>query len=217
MIPLEVPHADDARIRPAPSSGSKHQPEILSRLRVATGRLHREVEDTMDLPASVASAADYVRLLTTLFSFYAPLEARLDSIEGLEAALPDWPARRKSHLLAADLAALGADIPARNAATYAALAEVADVTAAFGALYVSEGATLGGAIVGPNIHATLGDAREAFAFYGCYGPQIGARWRDFIAALAHEADAGPAATEQIVTSACLTFHAFLANLSRSTQ
>jgi len=179
--------------------------------------LHREVERAMDLPSSVASVSDYVRLLGTLSSFYRPLEARLDSIEGLEGALLDWPVRRKSHLLAADLAALGADVPAGSAATNAALAEVGDVAAAFGALYVSEGATLGGAIVGPHIHAKLRDVGEAFAFYGCYGAQLGSRWRGFIAALAHEAEAGPAATERIVESACLTFDAFLANLSKLQQ
>ncbi len=187
------------------------------RLRDATGRLHREAERAMDLPASVTGAADYVRLLGTLWSFYGPLEARLESIDGLTGALPDWPERRKSHLLAADLAALGACVPAGNDATSAALFAIRDLPGAFGALYVSEGSTLGGAIVGPNLRATLsesGEPGEAFTFYGAYGPLLGSRWRDFIAALSHEAESSPAAPGRIVASACLTFETFIANLSR---
>jgi heme oxygenase len=174
----------------------------------------------MDLPASVGSTADYVRLLGTLWSFYGPLEAQLGSIDGLAGALPDWSERRKAHLLAADLAALGAGVPAGNDATSAALAAVGDLPAAFGALYVSEGSTLGGAIVGPNIRSTLrarGELGEAFTFYGAYGPLLGSRWRDFIAALSHEADASPAAPARIVASACLTFETFIANLSRECE
>lgn len=168
----------------------------------------------MNLPASIESKADYVRLLGMLWTFYAPLEARLDAIAGLSGALPDWPARHKAQLLAADLARLGAGLPAPSSATSAALEGVGDVAAAFGALYVVEGATLGGAVVGPQIRATLAGADDAFAFYDSYGKEIGPRWRGFVTALANEAGAGAAASREILAAACLTFETFLAHVTR---
>lgn len=168
----------------------------------------------MDLPASIAGTDDYLQLLSTLWPFYYALEARLDSIEGLAGALPDWPARRKAQLLAADLATLGAAPPRASAPTSAALAGVGDLASAFGALYVVEGATLGGAAVGPSIRASLRGADDAFAFYGCYGSQVGQRWRDFITALAREAASRPAASDEIVAAARLTFGTFLAHFAR---
>lgn len=168
----------------------------------------------MDLPGSIAGRADYVRLLQMLWSFYAPLEARLDTIEGLENALPDWPKRHKAQLIATDLARLGATLPPASDATSAALAGVDDLAAAFGALYVVEGATLGGAVVGPQIRAVLAGADDAFAFYNSYGRQIGPRWRGFVTALSNEAGAGAQARGEIVAAACLTFETFLAHLSR---
>jgi heme oxygenase len=199
--------------RAQPAAGNR-RPEILVRLREATKQFHRDAEDAMDLPASIAGTADYLRLLRTLWPFYDALETRLDSIGGLAGALPDWPARHKARLLAADLATLGAEAPQASVPTRAALAGVDDLAAAFGALYVVEGATLGGAAVGPSIRASLRGADDAFAFYGCYGSQVGQRWRDFITALAREAASNPAASSEIVAAARLTFATFLAHYSR---
>ncbi len=168
----------------------------------------------MDLPASIADKSAYVRLLRTLWSFYEALEARLDSIDGLGQALPDWAARHKLHFLAADLAALGADTPPASPTAAAALAGIDDLASAFGALYVVEGATLGGAVVGPRIHAVLAGADRAFAFYSSYGTQIGPRWRDFIAALSREAGTTAVASDRIVAAACLTFETFLEHVSK---
>jgi heme oxygenase len=201
--------------QPQPAAWSG-KPEIAVRLRAATAQFHDAAERAMNLPASIESKADYVRLLGTLWSFYEPLEARLDAIEGLAGALPDWPARHKAQLLAADLARLGAGLPPSSSATSAALAGVDDLAAAFGALYVVEGATLGGAVVGPRIRATLPGADDAFSFYNSYGKEIGPRWRGFVTALANEAGAGAGARSEILAAACLTFEAFLAHIARET-
>jgi heme oxygenase len=190
-------------------------PEILQQLRAATKGFHNDAELALALPGSIATREAYVRLLGVLWSFYEPLEARLDSVAGLAAALPDWPARHKAHLLAADLNALGAEIPPADAATNAALAHLATLRDALGALYVVEGATLGGAVVGPLINTALPDANGAFAFYRCYGAQIGPRWREFILALSRESGADAEAGAEIVSAACLTFETFLAHVSRA--
>jgi heme oxygenase len=199
-----------------PAAASR-TPEILSRLRAATREFHHDTERALDLPASIGGKADYVRLLQALWTFYDALETRLEAIDGLDGALPDWPERRKSQLLAADLANLGAEPPRANGTTSAALAGLADLNdlaAAFGALYVVEGATLGGAVVGPRIQATLAGAGGAFAFYGCYGARIGPRWRTFVAALSREASSSAAAPGAIVSGACRTFEVFLEHVSR---
>lgn len=67
-----------------------------------------------------------------------PTEAALDAA-GAAHLFPDWPARRRSEPLAADLADLGVPLPSTG---FAPLPD--DAAAISGALYVIEGSRLGG-------------------------------------------------------------------------
>jgi heme oxygenase len=64
------------------------------------------------------------------------------------------------------------------------LPECADTNAAFGCLYVLEGATLGGRSLLPLVRSRLGvDAARGAAFLASYGEEIPIMWRRFGAAL----------------------------------
>jgi heme oxygenase len=142
-----------------PDSGPAE--ELLVRLRRETSGLHRKVEEMTDLPGSVSTREDYVRLLGRLHGFHTAVEARLaDSCWAagwldLEIALP---AHRRAHLLSADLESIGA-VPEKAAVR---LPELDNIGQALGCLYVVEGSSLGGRVLAPAFRAVLGDVPTAF-------------------------------------------------------
>jgi heme oxygenase len=113
---------------------------VRARLREATRREHDAV-DALFSRFDLADAAGYAAFLALQAAAHAPVEAALDRA-GAAAVLDDWPARRRAHLLLADLADLGADarppVPAPAFDTAPAL---------LGGLYVLEGSRLGGAVL----------------------------------------------------------------------
>ncbi len=123
--------------------------------------------------------------MTRLWGFTAPFEARFDARLLHCAGLDDYDSRRKRDLLERDLRALGLT-PAEIAAlpVCADLPACADTEAAFGCLYVLEGATLGGRSLLPMVQARLGvDPAHGAAFLASYGESIPSMWRGFGAAL----------------------------------
>jgi heme oxygenase len=55
---------------------------------------------------------------------------------------------------------------------------VCDLPSVLGALYVTEGATLGGAVIAPHLRSTLA-APVPLAFFEAYADQVGTRWAEF--------------------------------------
>ena len=88
-------------------------------------------------------------LLERLLGVHLPLEAALDRLWRAGSLEVSWPPRRRAHLIRADLLALG-----RTPAEVAALRPCpavplpATATQAVGVLYLLDGATLGGAVIG---------------------------------------------------------------------
>ena len=80
--------------------------DALQRLRASTRALHERLERRLPLLSPTLALPEYTRLLAAFHGFYRPLEAQLDPIASRLASL-DWPQRRKTHLLEADLAVLG--------------------------------------------------------------------------------------------------------------
>lgn len=191
---------------------------VLQRLKAATRAEHDAIEVALDLMAPGLSLADYSRRLRRYHGFYAP-------IEPLIAAAADWPhwrldmtARAKTAWLAADLACLGD--PAEpgelgEAASMAgplcsALPPLDTAAAAFGCVYVLEGATLGGRVISRHIERMLGlDATRGARFFHGYGEHTGTMWKAFRAALSAFADK-PAGEDKVVASAIATFAALRA-------
>jgi heme oxygenase len=154
---------------------------MLSDLKTATAGHHARVEAAMPSLDEMATPAGYAAVLRALHAFHAAWEPAIWRDPGVEAAglLPSE--RRKLPLLERDLAALDVEPCAPPAADAAA----ADTAAALGALYVLEGATLGGRVIQRRVAGVLGVTPErGGAYYHGYGGDTGARWKEFGEALA---------------------------------
>lgn len=90
----------------------------------------------------LSQRAGYRDFLLAQAAAFLPIEAALDDA-GVAEVVPDWPARRRGHLLVADLAALG-DLPPAPVGTPP---ELRGVPRILGAAYVLEGSRLGGALL----------------------------------------------------------------------
>lgn len=91
--------------------------------------------------------------------------------------------RRRAHRFAADLAVLGLDMASLPVC---AAPPALSAGEAFGLLYVSEGSTLGGKVIGKRLKA-IGQDLDGLAFLDPYGARTGDLWRGFLAALDREA------------------------------
>ena len=170
---------------------------LLAELRTATRAAHDRLESRLDVLAHCRTTTQYAALLAGFRSVYAPLEQALDASPLTTAAVPDWAQRRKTAWLDADLHELGALAPPVPAA--AAPASRAEV---LGAVYVMEGATLGGALVVRSLRSAFA-APPPHRFFDSYGTRRGAMW----AAFRRSADGLAVAPAPAVAAALRTFAA----------
>ncbi len=138
-------------------------------LRAATGDAHERL-DALFAGFAIASRDGYARFLAAHAMALPALERALDA-RGFAGELSDWPRRRRSDALAADLAALGEPQPPALAAP-----ALGDRAACWGAAYVLEGSRLGGAMLARMIPPGAPDAYLA-------GPRPPGAWRAFLTAL----------------------------------
>lgn len=185
---------------------------LLDRLKAQTRGEHVAMEAALDLMRDDVLLADYRRLLERYLGFYAPVEARL---AGVLAGVPlgglEFETRRKLPLLQADLAALSGPA-ADTLAMCDALPPLHTPAQAMGCLYVLEGATLGGMVIGKHVQRTLGLRPDCGArFFHGSGARTAEMWRAFRAAMvefaadADAADAADATADAVVDSANETF------------
>ncbi len=170
---------------------------LVRRLKNETVSLHRDVERAVRVMDDGFSAGDYRAYLAALYGFFEPLEQQL-------SRRAEWPdgfslsPRLKAPLLAADLEVLG--VAAAALPRCAALPAVETLSQALGALYVTEGATLGGRLVRNRLADRLPELDGATAYLACYGPRTDAMWRS----LGETLEAAPD-PDQAVAAACETF------------
>jgi len=156
-------------------------PSLLEALRTGTGLLHLPLETRLPLFSERLDAGWYQRLVEAYYGFYRPMEAALyDS--GLIPDGFDQTLRVKTPTLVSDLHALGLNDDAISALPACSDLPVFDTPAAcLGALYVLEGATLGGQVLRREMAQRLGiDADNGGAFLNVYGADTGRRWKDFL-------------------------------------
>lgn len=186
---------------------------VLTHLRTSTRSLHERLESRLDLPESLRTLADYRRLLEDFYGFYNPFEASL--------AAADWNGtgivieeRRKLPLLRDDLGRLGLTVEALQKLPLCSdTPAVADRAAAFGGLYVLEGATLGGQLISRHVHERFGDDGSVpCAFFASYGEAVGRMWRSFREALS--SSCRPVESDRVAASAARTFESLEAWLFR---
>jgi heme oxygenase len=138
-------------------------------LRAATAEDHERV-DRLFSRLDLGSDAGYRLFLTAQAAAHLPVEAALEAT-GAPALIPDWPLRRRSGFILADLAELGIDTPPGIPPP-----PLADEAAILGAAYVLEGSRLGGAFLKRSL-APQAPSRFLAA------PQEPGAWRKLLARL----------------------------------
>ncbi len=156
-------------------------PALLSTLRDGTSSLHTRTEAAFVLSAPSVTRAEYTGVLSHLFAFYHAAESALapwaSTLSPYGLALAE---RRKAPLLARDLRALGGSPVAPAVPPL----DLPSASHALGALYVTEGATLGGQLLRRRLGPSLGlTPSHGLAFLTAYGPAVGPMWKAFGAAL----------------------------------
>ena len=183
-------------------------PSLLEALRTGTALLHVALEKRLPFFSEHLDAHRYKRLLQAYYGFYQPMEATLydsDLIpEGFDPVL-----RVKTPTLVSDLHALGLDNRAIEALPRCSALPTFDTPAAcLGALYVLEGATLGGQVLRREMAKRLDlDADNGGAFLDVYGVETGRRWKDFLDYLERQPLDAPA-KQRAADAACSTFSCF---------
>ncbi|WP_326524046.1 biliverdin-producing heme oxygenase [Sphingomonas sp.] len=166
--------------------------KVRAALRDATGEHHARV-DALFSVLRLEDAADYGAFLAAQAAAHLPVEAAIDAADVLPL-LPDWPERRRAQALRDDLAALGQGVP-----TPLAPPQLSDPAALLGAIYVLEGARLGGAIL---LRSVPAGAPTRFLAPGRPGA-----WRKLMETLDERLDA-PAAVAQAIAAAQSVFSLF---------
>ena len=156
-------------------------PSLLEALRTGTGLLHVALEKRLPFFSVRLDADWYRRLLEAYYGFYAPIEAALYG-NGLIPNGFDCLLRAKTPTLIRDLNAFGLDDHAINALPRCTRLPTFDSPAAcLGALYVLEGATLGGQVLRREMATRLAlDSDNGASFLNVYGAETGRRWKEFL-------------------------------------
>jgi heme oxygenase len=150
------------------STGLDTSPMLVLRRRTSVA--HEALERRLDLLAPTLDRARYGGLLQRFALAQPGLEAAVADAVG-----PDIARGRcaKADAIRADLADLGVAAPTPLVPDVA----IDSVAAGIGALYVTEGATLGGAVIAGHVAATLGAATPR-RFFTSYGADVPARWAE---------------------------------------
>jgi len=159
---------------------------IANLLRTETAQKHKELESLMfvnEIMNNSLSVEDYKKLLTINYIIHQKLENKLANMLDVELANKlDMNNRLKLNALEEDLNYWHIDsltLPALDFELYVPEKNNAEV---LGALYVLEGATLGGNVIKKHILANdnfKGDD-TGLHYYGVYGSELGARWKSFV-------------------------------------
>lgn len=183
-------------------------PTLLEALRTGTGLLHVALEQRLPFFSARLNADWYRRLLQAYYGFYAPMEATLYESRLIPDGF-DTVLRVKTPTLLSDLHALGLNDAAIDALPGGCELPTFDTPAAcLGALYVLEGATLGGQVLRREMAQRLDlDAGNGGAFLNVYGAETGRRWKDFLDYL-DRLPLDACAKERAVIAACSTFSCF---------
>jgi heme oxygenase len=182
---------------------------ILEQLRTQTRPQHEALEEVArseKLGNGELNPKEYHGLLTANYWAHRYLEEALENNFAVASFLPDWPERKKVNLLIEELKKIGKDPEAvwKNA-PLAKAPQLQTEAQAWGTLYVMEGSTLGGAVIAKSLQKN-NDLTTYMppVFYGSYGKQTGALWKEFRSKL-EAAFTNPEAEQEAVKAAAQTF------------
>jgi len=154
---------------------------LLLRLKDETRDVHESLERDLNLLQPDLTLERYRGIVERFYGFHQPWEAALKPL--LAEHLPGFlEERSKVPKILEDLAFLGSK-PAKLPVCKK-LPNCLQWPKLLGALYVTEGATLGGQIISRQLEQLLGlSPRRGTAFFSSYGMQVGSMWRSFCATL----------------------------------
>lgn len=172
------------------------------RLRAQTREAHEALERDLGWEQRIATLPGYRSLLARFHGFHAAAEPEIGRALGDDAL---FEPRRRLALLAADLRHLGLSERAIEALPRHPPLGIEGPAGALGALYVLEGSTLGGRVIGRRVAELHGfRADGGCAYYTAHGERAGAMWRAFCDRL----EAAPASSSaEVVAAANRTFEA----------
>ena len=187
--------------------------EILRAIRTQTRDWHSRVELLVPVFDDGFTLFDYQRLLERFYGFYSRFEVLIEGSLELRRILPDWRSRLKVPWLKADLLWLGLnEEEIRRLPVCSLLPELPSIAAMMGALYVTEGSTLGAQLICRRLAQSLHLTQDNGAnFFAGHGERTGPKWRSFTTALCEIAT--PENQSLVIASAIETFKAMSCWLS----
>ena len=134
--------------------------DVMAVLKSSTAEQHQAVENLMPFFREQFSLQDYTRTLAAFLGFFEPVEQALrESADWSDVGI-DIHDRSRAHLLRNDLIALGlsasqiASLPRSTS-----MPPIHNLESALGCLYVLEGSTLGGQVIGRELARRFGYRR----------------------------------------------------------
>lgn len=176
---------------------------LSSRLKEETKQAHQELEKRVVLKLkAIRSEADYANFLNSFYNYFTNVEKYIKQYV-TTGVLSDYPSRRNSSHLKADISQLGFKV---DLVSDKPMPEIKSLAAALGALYVIEGSTMGGPIIVEMLKKY--GITKGFSFFCGYGAETGKMWAAFITVVNNYV---VTETEQqmAITTANNTFSAFL--------
>ena len=157
-------------------------------LKQQTATLHQELEKKMhvnQITDRTLSLTDYRKLLVINYLVHYHYEKLIfDALSPATAIKLDLRQRTKLSAIQADLGSQ--HIAPQNLINTFTISPARLPTEAFalGAMYVLEGATLGGAVIAKQLRANPNfPAKMTLAYYACYGTKLIPNWQAFLAVL----------------------------------
>jgi heme oxygenase len=190
---------------------------IANLLRTETAENHKTLESLMfvnEIMNNSLSIEQYKKLLTVNYIIHQKLENTLANMLDADiAAALEMNSRLKLSALEKDLNYWGIDsltLPGLDFELYLPQKNTAEV---LGALYVLEGATLGGNVIKRHILANpnFKDQDGGLNYYGVYGEELSTKWKKFVSVLNERVE--EADYERCINSANQTFNNLI-NLSK---
>jgi heme oxygenase len=180
--------------------------DVMAVLKASTAEQHRAVENLMPFFREQFSLEDYTRTLAAFLGFFEPVEQSLRYAADWSAVGIDIDDRSRAHLLRGDLRALGLSVSAiESLPRTSSLPPMGNLESALGCLYVLEGSTLGGQVIGRELARRFGiDASTGASFFLSHGPRVGDMWREFCSALRKHAHR-PSSQQLAVDAAIQTY------------
>lgn len=162
---------------------------IANLLRAETAEKHKELESLMlfdEIMNNSLSVEDYKTLLTINYIIHQKLEIKLaNMLDATVAEKLEMNGRLKLSALENDLNYWAIDNLTLPGLDFELYVPEKDTAAVLGALYVLEGATLGGNVIKKHILANplFSSHQDGLNYYGVYGEELGAKWKKFISVL----------------------------------